>query len=306
MKRELPDELKFLTNRNLPQKTNTVSLAGKICVLTGATSGVGLAAARSLAARGAYLVLVCRNPVKADQVAKEIKAAWNTPVDLILADFSDLEQVRQCAAALLARYPRIDLLINCAGLHSTRLTYTSAGFETVFCVNHLASFLLTSLLLDRLKKSAPARIIQVNSEGHRFNGLDPDDLNWQKRHYTGLRGYGASKSAQLLTVLEFTDILRGTGVTINAMHPGDVRTRIGQNNGWLYRIFQRQVIWHFLRDPALSGEAIAYLATAPELDLISGRFFHLTHEEKPARHALDRQLSRRIWDISRRMTGLSQ
>lgn len=304
MKRELPDELKFLTNRKAPQKPFEASMAGKICVITGATSGVGLEAARSLASHGAQLALVCRNAGKASQVIQEIKARWGVAADAVIADFSDLDQVRQAADTLLQRYPRIDVLINCAGLHCTKRTETKAGYETVFCVNHLASFLLTNLLLDRMKESAPSRIIQVNSEGHRFNGLDPDDLDWKKRHYTGLRGYGASKTAQLLTVWEFADRLQGTGVTINAMHPGDVKTNIGNNNGWLYRCFTRYVTGLFLKDPAISGQAIGYLASAPELAEVSGRFFHLTVEEKPAAHALDRAVGQRIWASSMRMTGL--
>lgn len=305
MKRELPDELKFLANRKAPQKPFEASMAGKVCVITGATSGVGLEAARSLASHGAELVMVSRNAQKARQVASEIEKLSGVPVDSIIADFCDLEQVRQAAKAILSRHPRIDVLINCAGMHSTKRTETRDGCETVFCVNHLASFLLTQLLLDRLKESAPARIIQVNSEGHRFNGLDPDDLNWRKRHYTGLRGYGASKTAQLLTVWTFADLLRGTNVTINAMHPGDVKTNIGNNNGWLYRMFTRYFTGLFLDDPAKSGSAIGYLASAPELAEVSGRFFHLTIEEKPAAHALDRELGKRIWDMSMQLTGLA-
>jgi len=175
----------------------------------------------------------------------------------------------------------------------------------VFGVNHLATFLFTSLLLERMKQSAPARIIQVNSEGHRFGGLDLRDLDWKRRRYTGLRSYGASKVAQLLTTWEFADRLKGSGATINAMHPGDVRTNIGNNNGPLYRWFLHNVTWHVLKDPVISGEALYYLAAAPELAEVSGRFFHLTIDEKPAPHALDRETGRSVWDLSRQMTGLS-
>ncbi|HBQ64650.1 MAG TPA: short-chain dehydrogenase [Clostridiales bacterium] len=305
MKRELPDELKFLVNRRLPQKPFEASMAEKVCVITGATSGVGLETAKCLASHGAELVLVCRNAEKTEKVIQEIRSKWDVPIKRIIADFSDLDQVRQAAATLIAQCPKIDVLINCAGLHSTKRTETKAGFETVFCVNHLASFLLTYLLLQRMKESAPSRIIQVNSEGHRFNGLDPDDLDWKKRHYTGLRSYGASKTAQLLTTWEFAGLLSGTGVTINAMHPGDVKTHIGNNNGWLYRLFTRYITRLFLKDPAISGTAIGYLASSPELKDVSGRFFHLTNEEKPATHALDRSMGKRIWDISMKLTGLS-
>jgi NAD(P)-dependent dehydrogenase (short-subunit alcohol dehydrogenase family) len=305
MKYEWPDELMFLKNRNAPQKAFEASMVGKVCVITGATSGVGLDAAKSLASHGAQLVMVSRNVRKAEQVAQDIHEMWGVSVDTIFADFSDLDQVRQAAGTIICRYPRIDVLINCAGLHSTTRQETRGGFETVFCVNHLASFMLTHLLLDRLKESAPSRIIQVNSEGHRFNGLDPDDLDWRKRRYTGLRSYGASKTAQLLTVWEFDELLRGTNVTINAMHPGDVKTNIGNNNGWLYRFFTHHVVGLFLKDPAISGTAIGYLASAPELGHVSGRFFHLTNEEKPAVHALDRKMGKRIWAISMKLTGLA-
>jgi len=303
-KRKLPEELKFIENRQAVQKTTTVSMAGKVCVVSGSTSGVGLAAVKRLARGGAQIVMVCRNPGKAEAIRTEILSQHHVGVDIISADFSVLDDVRKAADLLLKDYPRIDVLINSAGLHSTTRTTTPDGFETVFCVNHLAPFLLTYLLIDRLKQSAPARIIQVNSEGHRFGGLDLNDLNWERRHYMGIRGYGASKVAQLLTTWEFADRLKDSGVTINAMHPGDVKTNIGNNNGPLYRWYLHHIIWRTLKDPVISGEAVFYLAAAPELAEVSGRFFHLTIDEKPAAHALDREKGRKVWDRSMEMTGL--
>jgi NAD(P)-dependent dehydrogenase (short-subunit alcohol dehydrogenase family) len=301
---KMPDELLFIENRRARQKTTTASMAGQVCVVSGSTSGVGLEAVRRLVRANAQIVMVCRNPGKAEDVRTELLACYNAQVDIVIADFCDLATVREAAEILLRDYPRIDVLINSAGLFSTTRTITQDGFETVFCVNHLAPFLLTHLLLERLKQSAPARVIQVNSEGHRFGGLDLDDLNWEHRRYNGYRGYGASKIAQLLTTWEFADRLQGTGVTINAVHPGDVRTNIGNNNGPLYRWFQHNVIWHTLKDPVISGEALYYLAAAPEMADVSGRFFHLTIDEKPAAPALDREKGRRIWDVSMRLTGL--
>ena len=143
----------------------------------------------------------------------------------------------------------------------------------MFAVNHVASYLLTRLLLARMLESAPSRILQVNSQGHRFGGLDLDDLNWEKRHYKGLQGYGASKVAQLLTVWEFADQLKGSGVTINAVHPGEVKTNIGMNNELLYRLYNRVIIAMFLRNPVISGNAIYYLAAAPEMAEVSGVYF---------------------------------
>lgn len=305
MRLKLPEELIFIENRKAKQKKSSVSMTGKICVITGATSGVGLEALKQLAKGGAHIVMVCRNLEKAKSLSREVEAAYNVQTDIVIADFSHLAEVRKAAEEILSKYMKIDVLINNVGMHSTKRIYTPEGFEMVFCVNHLASFLLTLLLIDRLKESAPARIIDVNSEGHRFNGLDPDDLNWRMRHYTGLRGYGASKTAQLLTIWEFADRLKGSEVTINALHPGDVKTNIGNNNGWLYRWFTNNVTRHFLKDPVISGEAIYYLASDPEMNDISGRFFNLTIEEKPAAHALDRKMGKRIWELSMQMTGLA-
>jgi NAD(P)-dependent dehydrogenase (short-subunit alcohol dehydrogenase family) len=281
-------------------------MTGKVCVITGATSGVGLEALRKIVKGGALAIIVCRNTGKAAAICKELEASAVFPIETVIADFSRLDDVRKAAGTILEKHPRIDVLINCAGLHSTTRTITPEGFETVFCVNHLASFLFTQLLLPRLIESAPSRIIQVNSEGHRFNGLDPEDLNWEKRHYTGLKGYGASKTAQLLTVWDLAERLEGTGVTINAMHPGDVKTNIGSNNGSLYRFFSRHVTSRFLKDSSISGEALYYLAADPDMLTISGRFFHLTVEEKPAKHALDREIGKVIWGKSMKMTGLSE
>jgi NAD(P)-dependent dehydrogenase (short-subunit alcohol dehydrogenase family) len=179
------------------------------------------------------------------------------------------------------------------------------GLEASFAVNHLASFLLTRLLIDRMKASVPARIIQVNSQGHRFNGLDVNDLNWERQHYTELRGYGASKTTQLLTLWELANRLDGTGVTSNAMHPGSVLSNIGSKNGWLYRALKKLVIDRTLADPKVAGRAIHWLAADPAVDGVSGRFFNLTIEEKPARHALDRELGRRVWELSEELTGLA-
>ena len=175
----------------------------------------------------------------------------------------------------------------------------------VFCVNHLASFLLTRLLLERIKESAPSRILYVNSQGHRFGGLNLEDLNWEKRRYSGYQSYGASKTAQLLTVWELADQLRGTGVTVNAMHPGGVTTNIGMNNGFLYRNYQRYLLFPFLSNPKISGEAIYYLIAAPEMGGVTGKYYNQTIEEKPALHALDREKGKKLWKISDELIGLA-
>lgn len=301
---QLPDELIFLKNRKQPQKQSTALMTGKLVVITGTTSGVGQQAVQQLAKNQANLVMINRNAEKSALLKHQLESEYGVMVDVVIADLSDLNAVRKAAEYILKTYPKIDVLINCAGMHSTRATRTEQGFETVFCVNHLASFLLTELLLERLKESAPSRILQINSEGHRFNGLDLNDLHWKKRRYTGLKGYGASKTAQLLTLWEIDEAIRKTGVTINAMHPGDVKTNIGNNNGLIYRLFRRLIINPMLGDPKISGESIYYLVADSAMENISGKFFHLTVEEKPAKHALDRQLGKAIYVVSKALTGL--
>jgi NAD(P)-dependent dehydrogenase (short-subunit alcohol dehydrogenase family) len=300
----LPDELDFLANAFKAQKTTPARMDGKVCVITGSTSGVGYEAAKRLAQSGAQIVLVCRNPQKGETVRQELTEAFGVKASVVLADFTRLDDVRRAAEEILAAHPRIDVLINNAGVHRTHRTLTEAGLETAFCVNHLAAFLLTRLLLDRLIASAPAQILYVNSEGHRFGGLDLDDLDWAKRRYKGLQGYGAAKTAQLLTIWELNDLLAGTGVTVNAMHPGAVRTQIGMDNGWLYRTYQRIILRPFLQKPEVSGEAIHYLLAAPEMQGVSGKFYNKTNEETPMPHAMNRALGKQVWAVSEELTGL--
>jgi NAD(P)-dependent dehydrogenase (short-subunit alcohol dehydrogenase family) len=303
---KLPEELQFIANDRMVQKKTEARLDGRICVITGATSGVGFHAAKRFAKGGAHLILVCRNLEKAIQVQEELEGEYGTPVQVLQADFSQFADVRKTATTILENYPHMDILINNAGIHDTKRILNENGIEIVFAVNHLASFLFTRLLLPRILESAPARIIQVNSQGHRFGGLDLNDLNWDRRRYRGLQGYGASKTAQLLTVWELADRLKGTSVTINAMHPGAVRSNIGMNNGLLYQWYQRYLLWPMLKDPSISGEALYYLAAAPEMVAISGRFFNLTIDEKPAAHALDRALGKQVWQVSEELTGLEE
>ena len=303
---EFPPELDFIRAGRLPQKLSTTAMDGKICVITGTTSGVGYEAAIRLAKAGAKLVMIVRNKEKAEKLCAEIKALSPYKPDYYVADFGNLSEVKKATEDILANYPHIDILVNNAGVHMTTRQLTVDGYETAFAVNHLASFLITSLLLKRMVESAPSRIIQVNSEGHRFNGLKIDDLNWKKRRYNGYAGYGASKTAQLMTVWELNDLLQGKGVTINAMHPGAVKSNIGHNNGKLYNWFSRYIMQPMLSKTEIAGEAIFYLASSPEMATISGNFFNLTNEEVPAPHAQNRALGKQIFELSKVLTHLDK
>ncbi len=304
---KLPEELMFLRNSKLEQKTTDESMEGKLSVISGSTSGVGLETLKQLASANSDIVMVSRNVEKAEKIREEILKEHPVKIDIVQADFSDLDSVRNAAKQILKTYPKIDVLINSVGIHNTKKRFNKDGIEMVFCVNHIATFLFTVLLLKRLKESAPARIIQVNSEGHRFNGLRIKDINFKRRLYTGLRSYGQSKTAQLYTVWELTERLKGSGVTINAVHPGAVKTNIGNNNGWLYRWFLHHITWHFLKEPEIAGKAMYYHAASKEMEDVSGKFFNLTIEEIPARHALKKEKKQQpVWDLSLKLAGLEE
>ena len=200
----MEDMWQMRANNRAEPRDSSIRMDGKLCVITGCTSGVGWEAAKRLASYGARLVMINRNAEKSQRSCAKLRAEFDTDCGFLIADFADLQQVRQAAQELLESHERIDVLVNNVGMHSTKLTRTADGRETVFCVNHLASFLLTWTLLDTMRRSAPSRIIQVNSQGHRFGGLSVDDLDWRRRHYTGLRGYGEQKT-------EGTRSLRGKG-----------------------------------------------------------------------------------------------
>ena len=299
-----PEELNFMKNKNAIQKETTQSLQGKWAVVSGATSGVGLSTCYELAKAHCNLIMVCRNVKKARPLQQDIQSTYQVEVAIVKADFEKRTDVQKAAETIIQHYPNIQLLINSVGIHSTKKIYTAEGYELCLMVNHLSVFYFTKLLLPLLKQNAPSRILQVNSEGHRFSKFHLKDPHFKRRIYTGLKGYGQSKTAQLLTVLELAEELKDTSVTINAVHPGGVKTAIGSNNGWLYRFFFKHVTSKFLKDPIISGKAIYYLAAAPELDKVSGRFFNLTIDEIPAKHARDRSISKQVYDFSLASVGL--
>ncbi|MGH0051772.1 MAG: SDR family NAD(P)-dependent oxidoreductase [Sphaerochaetaceae bacterium] len=278
-------------------------MKNKIVVITGTTSGVGKAASWRFAKGGAHIIMVCRNQGKAEALKQELQATYPIQVDIILADFSDLDQVRTAAQTIVHTFAHIDVLIHNIGIYLTKKTLIEEGVDKVFLVNHLASFLFNMLLLPTMKDSTGSRIIYVNSEGHRFCRGFIDDRRWQYHRYTGLKSYGAAKTAQLLTIWEFADHLKGSKTTINAMHPGAVKSQVGYENGGLYAWYARHILSHFLKDPAISGEALYYLATDEELKGISGKFFNQTVVEQPAPHAMNREYGKRIWEESLRLTG---
>jgi retinol dehydrogenase 13 len=301
------DMADFLRNEKRAPAECSGSLEGKTVVISGATSGVGLETARLFASRGANLICLNRNPEKSERLEKELGDRFGSRVRTILVDFSSLEQTKECARQLLDLSGPIDVLIHNSGVYYTRKRFSGDGLDIVFQVNHLSSFCLNYLLKERLRKENRARILYVNSEGHRFAlaGVHLDDLDWKRHVYTGLKSYGAAKTAQLLAMAKFAEYFSGSLVTVNAMHPGNVRSAIGDTNGRLYRVWKRRLILPSARDPIISARALFYLSVSEDLRQCSGRFFNLTTPEKPAPHARDCDLVDAVWTKSLALCGLT-
>jgi retinol dehydrogenase 13 len=302
----LPEELQYIQNSLLPQKTTSVRLDGKKCVITGATSGIGLAVSKLFAKNGAELLLICRNESKAQSLQQELHEKYGAKSHIFIADFDQLEEVRKIGHAISEQHPKINILINNAGIFNKRRKLTKDGNEQVFQVVHLAAFLLSHILLDALSTGAPSRVIMVNSEAHRFGGLKMNDLNWEKRPFIGLQAYGASKIAQILTSLKMAELWDKKRVTVNLIHPGAVRTNIGMNNHLLYRFYSKYILSLFLKDVSVAANAIYYLAAAPELVNKTGAYFNLTNEEKPASYVIDPVRTSKIWEISKKLAQVGE
>jgi NAD(P)-dependent dehydrogenase (short-subunit alcohol dehydrogenase family) len=298
----------MIRNNRADPKICEDTFNGRLAVITGATSGIGYYTARKYASKGANLLCINRNETKSEALRLELESEFGVKCDYRLADLSNLQDIHRVAEELNKLTTPIDVLIHNAGVYLTKRELTQDGLEKVFVVQFLSSFIINNILADKLKLQGKARIIMVNSEGHRFAawGLRLDDLNWDKRRYSGLKSYGSAKLAQLLSMIVFEEQFRNTGVTINAMHPGAVKTDTGQENGPVYLWFKRNFIDRSLRSPEISAEALYYLGVSKETDGISGKFFNLTNEEEPAPPALDKEVAYELWQKSLSLSGLKK
>jgi NAD(P)-dependent dehydrogenase (short-subunit alcohol dehydrogenase family) len=296
----------MIHNLGLDPKICTDDFPHRLVVITGATSGIGYATARKYASHGADLVLINRNEKRSAEICDELSREFQVNCSYLIGDFSRLSDTHAIARQLAALEKNIDVLIHNAGIYLTKKRFTEDGMEAVFQTNYLSTFILNYTLLEKFRSQNHGRIIFVNSEAYRFavSGLDFDDLFWNKRRYSGLKSYGAAKLAQLLSMLVFDEYFQGTGVTINAMHPGNVKTNSGQNNGWLYKLFKALFIDPFARPIEIASESLYYLGVSSEVENISGKFFNLTTMEEPAPPALDKNAARKLWKISMELGGL--
>jgi retinol dehydrogenase-14 len=274
-------------------------MAGKTCIVTGASAGIGSATALGLARQGATLALVGRDTTRLEQVAAACTAAGSPAVHTYVADFAVLDQVRSLATALLEDLPKIDVLINNAALVLQHRQETVDGYEKVFAVNHLAPYLLTRLLLDRLVASAPSRIVIVASDAHTFGAMEPDDY-MSTRTYKPLKVYGRSKLANILFTVELAARLADTGVTVNCLHPGFVSTSLARDNklGSLFLKLAKP----FIKSPADGAETTLQLACDPVSTM--GEYYAngKVHETKD--YARDPAMALRLWTDSAQLVGL--
>lgn len=283
-----------------------MDLANKLCIVTGANSGIGKEAVRGFARRGAYVVMVCRNEQRANRARQElISDTGHTGIEVILADLSIQHDVRETARQIAEKFETVDILVNNAGLIAGEREETIDGIEKTLAVNHLAPFLLTNLLLDNLMRAPDARIINVASEAHR-NGVGAFDIdNLQlKENYSSYTAYRLSKLCNIMFTHELAKRCEETSVTTFSLHPGVVQTRLAEQAGWMTKFFYF-IGRPFMRSAEKAAETIIYLATADDIRSESGKYFQDNQPVEPASVAFNNRLTEELWRKSEELTGLS-
>jgi retinol dehydrogenase 14 len=277
-------------------------MAGKTVLVTGGSSGIGKATALGLAAMGAHLAITGRDRERTDSAAREIRAAGGA-VDVLIADLSSQTEVRRLADEALQRLTRIDVLINNVGGYWNSRHVTADGLERTFAVNHLAPFLLTHLLLDRLTHSSPARVVTVSSHAHAQGRIDFDDLQGE-RHYSGAKAYNQSKLANVMFTYELakrlqpTPLLDQAVVTANVVHPGMVSTSFGAEDPATVQRLLIPMLRHLMKTPAQGAATSIYVASAPQLEQVTGRYFTNSKAKKTSQRSYDQDVAARLWQIS--------
>ena len=275
----------------------------KTCIVTGATSGIGEEIAIGLAKAGGRVAIVARSRERGAATLARIETAVpGAKVDLLLGDLAAQASIRSLAAEILAKYPQIPVLVNNAGIVNLRRETTADGYEATFAVNHLAYYQLTMLLLERIRSSAPARIVNVASDAHKFGVLDLSDLQ-NERKYASMRVYGQSKTANILFTRELAKRLDGSGVTVNCIHPGAVATRLAQNNGG-FAVVLTKLLSPFFRTPKKGADTAVWLATAPEVAGKTGGYYYNRKELAPAQHASDPAIAAQLFEVSGKLVGV--
>jgi retinol dehydrogenase 14 len=292
------------TRTRASQDVRRLQMAGKTVLVTGASGGIGKATALGLAEMGAHLAIIGRDEPRTRTAAGEIQAEGGAQVEVFVGDLSSQSEVRRLADEVLRRLPRIDVLVNNVGGYWDTRHVTADGLERTFALNHLAPFLLTDLLLDRLKGGAPARVVTVASNAQALGRIDFDDLQGE-RAYSGARAYNQSKLASVLFTYELARKLRGMSVTANALHPGVVSTSFGAEDP---RRIQRVLIPFlrpFMKTPIQGAATSIYLASAPELEQVTGGFFADRKRKRSSDRSYDQGAAARLWAVSTNLVGLT-
>ena len=279
-------------------------MKGKIALITGANAGIGKATALGLAGRGARVVMVCRSRERGEAARSEIARKTGGEVDLLIADLSSQREVRLLAGSIMERYPRLDVLILNAGVFTGVRQETEDGLELQFGVNHAAPYLLARLILDLLRRSAPSRIVVVSSEAHRRGSIDFDDLQ-KTRRYSGLSAYSQSKLCNVLFTRELARRLDGSGVTVNALHPGVIGTKLVYEFLPLGGLRPLRLLAPVLKRPRHGARTPMYLASSEEVEGVSGLYFRDTKPVEPSDSARDPALAGRLWEETGRLVGLA-
>ncbi len=279
-------------------------MKGKVCLITGANRGIGKATALGLARREATVIIHSRNRLLGETAREEIVAGTeNEAVEVMVADLASLEAVRRLAEEVQRRHVTLHVLVNNAGLAKRRHTLTEDGLETTFTVNHLAPFLLTNLLLDTLKGSAPARIVNVASLVHWWGKIDFNDLQGAKRYNLG-KAYNQSKLANVLFTNELARRLEGTGIDVNCVHPGLVATDFSREYTGFKGLMANKLWRSFMRSPEQGADTVIYLASSPDAAGVTGKYFANRRAVRSSKASHDPALARRLWEVSERLTGL--
>jgi len=277
-------------------------LQNKTVMVTGATSGIGEIAAHNLASMGASLTIVARNEEKAKATQASIQQQTSNQPDILIADLSVQSQIRQLAADFQEKHEHLDVLVNNAGVFNLSRTESADGFEMTWATNHLNYFLLTNLLLDSLKASNKARIVNVASDAHKGGEIFFDDPNLTD-DYSSWKAYSQSKLANIMFTYELTRRLEGTQVTANSLHPGFVRTGFAKNNGWFSRLIM-PIVGLAAISPEKGAETMTYLAAAPDVDGVTGKYFDKKKAVSSTKISYDEAAQKRLWGISAEMVGL--
>ncbi|MEW2331602.1 SDR family oxidoreductase [Micromonospora chersina] len=285
---------------------NTKPMAGRTVLITGGTGGIGRATAEGLARLGARVAITGRDLARAQAVAAQIAAAaGNAAVDAYAGDLSSQAEVRRLAGEVLAAYPRLDVLVNNVGGYWAHRHVTADGLERTFALNHLAPFLLTNLLRDRLIASAPARVVTVSSGAQAMGRIDFDDLQGQRR-YSGQRAYNQSKLANVMFTYELARRLAGVGVTATVLHPGVVRTAFGAEDQSAFFSLMSTVVRPFMKTPAQGAGTPIHLASSPEVEGVTGQYFANRRPRRSSKTSYDTAAAARLWQVSAELTGLAQ